>query len=479
MRLTENPEVKPKRLVEYLSHRAGWLLPRGIGVYTLPHRTFQEYLAACHLTSDPEFADTMARLVRIEPNRWREVTLLAAARTKRGALASVWDLTQALCEQEVDSPDATLQDAWDALLAAQALVETAELGPSGKRFEVVKERVRGWLKSILEGRDLPAPERAEAGRVLARLGDPRAGVTSVEAMEFCRVPPGPFWMGQGKEAHLNDGLGFGFWIGRYPVSNAQFKNFVEAGGCREPRFWTEAAQDRVWKPSGEVPGRRDDTARSGPRDSGFPYTLESHPVVGITWYEALAFTRWLTEHLHREERLPEGFEVRLPSEPEWEKAARGGVNLPAGHVIGPLSGEVSRGLARNPGPQLQFPWIGGADPERANYAATNVGSTTAVGCFPLGASPYGCQDIAGNVWEWTRSLWGRSWDRPDFGYPYASSDCREDFAAGRDRLRVLRGGAFLDGESHLRCAYRYRSSPDDRNRYFGFRVVVSQSTSGL
>lgn len=67
MRLTENREVKPKCLVEYLNHRVGLLLPHGIGVYTLPHRTFQKYLAACHLSSGPEFADTMARLVRTEP----------------------------------------------------------------------------------------------------------------------------------------------------------------------------------------------------------------------------------------------------------------------------------------------------------------------------------------------------------------------------------------------------------------------------
>ena len=85
----------------------------------------------------------MARLVRTEPNRWREVTLLAAAKAKRGALASVWDLTQALCEQQVDWPDATLQDAWGALLAAQALVETAEVGRTGRRFESQKSGLGG------------------------------------------------------------------------------------------------------------------------------------------------------------------------------------------------------------------------------------------------------------------------------------------------------------------------------------------------
>jgi iron(II)-dependent oxidoreductase len=99
-----------------------------------------------------------------------------------------------------------------------------------------------------------------------------------------------------------------------------------------------------------------------------------------------------------------------------------------------------------------------------------------VGSFPDGASASGCLDMAGNVWEWTRSLWGRCREKPDFGYPYASGDGREDLAAGRHVTRVA-WRRVRHGVRSLRCGYRDWYYPN--LRHVGFGVVVSPSTSGL
>jgi len=440
MRLSQNPDVKPARLVEYLSQRAGLLLPRGVGVYTFPHRTFQEYLAACDLT-DRDYPDLVADLARGDPNRWREVTLLAGAKAARGSAFAIWALVEALCYRESGAVQSSLADVWGAHLAGQALVETADLERVGERDQVKVARVRDWLVHILKRGKLPAVERTAAGNALAQLGDPRFRADAwylpgEPLLGFLEVPAGPFLMGSDKardrDAFSDELLQHtvelpAYYVAHYPVTVAQFRAFVQHSGYQAQGPWE--------------------------RYSG----AESHPVVAVTWYDALEYCTWLTKRLSRWEETPESlatllrdrdWQVRLPTEAEWEKAARG------------TDGRI-------------FPWGDAPDPDRANYSDTGVGTTSAVGCFPGGASPYGVLDASGNVWEWTLSLWGRALFDPEFKYPYDPSDGRENLTAGGEVRRVLRGGSFYYLSSIVRCAYRYWYCPGVRSRLVGFRIVVA------
>ncbi|MBI3942321.1 MAG: SUMF1/EgtB/PvdO family nonheme iron enzyme, partial [Chloroflexi bacterium] len=109
----------------------------------------------------------------------------------------------------------------------------------------------------------------------------------------------------------------------------------------------------------------------------------------------------------------------------------------------------------------------------ANYDETGIRDTSAVGCFPGGASPYGVEEMSGNVWEWTRSLWGKNLDKPDFKYPYDPRDGREDLQAPDDVRRVARGGAYFSYGRYVRCASRNHDYPNFRFFDIGVRVAVS------
>ena len=422
LRMARNPEVNPVRLVEYIRDRAGLLVERGEGVYTFPHRTFQEYLAACHLTNYG-FPDQLAELFKRDPQRWRESVLLAGAKAASGTSSAAWNLAEALCFRSVPDnlgSEFPRAEGWGALLAAQTLLENQkeQLAQVSERNAPKLALIRDWLQVIVNRGWLPPQDRALAGQALAVLGDSR------DFDELITVPGGSFLMGEERSGDAKPPHRVtlpAFQIGKFPVTNAQYRCFINA-------------TDRVWQ-----------------TDQGLQPEQATCPAVNITWREALAYCEWLTSTWSAEGKLAANQIVRLPTEAEWEKAACG----PDGRT---------------------YPWGKEWDMLRCNTSESGPSEPTPVGIYPTGASPFGCLDMAGNVWEWTSSLWG-VWTRGEikleYGYPYDPNDGRENIWADDNTLRVLRGGSYTLNRSFARCAFRFRDYPYYWSGYYGFRIVVA------
>ncbi len=269
--------------------------------------------------------------------------------------------------------------------------------------------------------------RLPDNQLLAQLTGDAAPVIETKYFEpeTIYIPAGPFWMGSQAgegvptyetsqhEVTLRDH----YRIGKYPVTNEQYAEFL-----RQTRRLV--APEAGWE--GQTP----------------PADKLNHPVAGVTWYDALAYCQWLSEQTGRQ--------YSLPSEAQWEKAARG------------TDGRIHS-------------WGDEWDASRCNHGSDQ---TTPVDAYPRGASPYGCYDMVGNVREWTSTLWGeklRELD-PKFYYPWDNDHRhREDLTASRHILRVYRGGGAADKVEQLRCSARNAYFPDKpgppRKRH-GFRVVL-------
>ncbi len=435
------------QVCDILRLRTGILQERRPEIYTFPHLSFQSYLAGAHLSKQKNFIQLVQELI-LENAHWQDVILFAISRMVyvMGDLDRPLVLVNELCPvqttiRELDENLSRVRLAGAILveMGASSYRENRRLGQDS--FTHTQQLVTGLFNKV----ELAPQERDSFGKLLADLGDPRFNpgfyyLPAEPQLGLVEIPAGEFLMGSDlavdvlaypRECPQHTLYLPRYYISKYAVTIAQFEAFLNATGYR-PRY---------------------PHLQSGPAN---------HPVVNLTWHDALAYCSWLNSKLLESESTPallkklileDGYTITLPSEAEWEKAARG------------VDGRI-------------FPWGNQFMSNRGNFAGTNIEKTCAVGSFPDGASPYGLLDMSGNCWEWTRSLWGDAWDSPSLGYPYDPGDGREDLAAPDQSLRVMRGsGAYQYQEKFLRCAYKSRFCANDTElNYsgFGLRIVLAR-----
>lgn len=454
----EDDNALANEFLDYIDHRAGLLVGRGgqqtagsrkPPTYSFPHRTFQEYLAGCHMNRGREYIRTYLEHVK-EGDYWRVAALLGAEELfyNNDNENAVLDLAYALCPVAEPTDDASWRSVvWAAQMAAlleRTAIESDEKPDGGVLFLT---RLLDRLVQLPHTPFLSPTERAEAGLALSKLGDPRFNpddwhLPNEAHLGFVDIAAGPFIMSSdGKvdryatdreqpqhELHLER-----FLISRYQVTVAQWRAF-----CETTEYTPEYG--------------------SSLRDP------DNNPVRYVSWSEAMAYCAWLTEQLRAWAHTPEPlatllrrgdekgqrWQITLPSESQWERAARG------------TDGRI-------------YPWGNEFDASRCNVGETRIRRPVAVGFFPSGASPDGCLDMAGNLFDWTRTKWQNK-EGKVYGYPYKFQDGREDLE-DTGAARVVRGGSFGPyGVLLARCAFRFDYL--DLRLDVGFRLCASPSPLG-
>ena len=264
------------------------------------------------------------------------------------------------------------------------------------------------LIAVIENPSIPVKDRVVAGDRLAEIGDPRLGVgllpDGLPDIVWCEIPESEFVYQNDQKLTLP-----AFRISKYPVTYRQFQAFVDApDGYCQVKWWAGLHADGLTQQQG------------GPGSQRFPH--DNHPREKVSWHEAMAFCVWLTSKL--------SITVTLPSEQQWEKAARG------------TDGRV-------------YPYGNTFDASKSNTWEAGIRSTSSVGIFTNGASPFGVMDLSGNVWEWTLT-------------EYISANDTNFRSSGR---RILRGGSWDLNQRSARAACRNSDLSDGRRSGVGFRLA--------
>ncbi len=353
--------------------------------------------------------DPTAQQQTVEALVQQRLQQMAATQTVEAAVYQALTATAAI--------EATLQTEFNQALAATAAIE-ATLQTEFDQALAATAAIEATVNAQIAGA-LAATRQVEvlAGAPVTTNADWTPVVQEVGGVPMVQVPAGCFMMGNSDEAH-EQCFEQAFWIGQTEVTNAQYAAFIDAGGYTNAAYWTDAGWS--WRQSAGA------TQPDCWTDSAF--NLPDQPVVCVTWYEAVAYSAWLS--------ATSGQAFRLPTEAEWEYAARG----PEG---------------------LEYPWGNEWNADNAVTLETSGWQSAAVGSRPAGASWVGALDMSGNVFEWLSSQY-----QP---YPYSATDGREDVQQ-TDSERVIRGGSWGSDQDDARASFRGYIDPYSRDYFFGFRV---------
>lgn len=386
------------------------------------HLTFQEYLAARAVSGLAEAAQQKLLLSdgKLYRPEWREVMLLLAGilLVKQGP-EKVDGLFQAVLER-VDAKASLADKARCAGLLGAMLGDLRPLAyqPPAARYEAV-------LRSVLDVFDagksgaIDLLVRLEAAEALGQAGDPRlreenwvtipAGTFLMGAQNWDRAQPNYDAEAMPDESPVHEVRLGAYQMGRYPVTVEEYRRFMEDDGYQNEQWWKDGGFGHQSQPVGWE-GQ---------------LLHPNWPVSGVTWYEAAAWCAWAGG--------------RLPTEAEWERAARGGESR-------------------------KYPW--GNEPpdrERTNCEETNIHRPTPVGLLPRGMTPEGLHDMAGNVLEWVADWYAQEY--------YTKSAPEIPQGPDEGKYRVLRGGSWIHGSEYLRSADRYWFAPEDRYDFIGLRCA--------
>lgn len=409
--------------VRFIQERTSLLQEREQGKYGFAHLALQEYLAAVAVVSRDDYVPLV--MEHLGDSWWREVIKLVVAKSGRLRVAQ-------LLETILDAPSEP-EPIYNLILVADCLIDAGV----AQIPDNLRSKVQRRLQHALNNEDIDLNDRAMAGDLLGKIGDPRFMGLCLRS-DFIRIPTGPFIMGSqpaypfalGDELPQSEVDMPAFYIMTYPVTNAQYQRFL-ADMPDYPAPWSEMFPEWSW----DLQRRMYSSDRA------------NHPVVLVSWHDANAYCAWLTRSLLQDQTLPyelraslnNGWVVRLPTETEWEKAARG----PNGY---------------------EWPWGHEFLRSRANTREEGFARTTAAGIFPGGASFYGVMDMAGNVFEWTSNV--------------ILSSLRPSENVTSSGIYVLRGGAWSHDRQYAHCACRYMASSDNRVPYVGFRTVIAPLLTG-
>jgi len=449
---------RAREFLDSVRRYSNLLLERGQGRYGFIHLTFEEALAARGLVRLGELnVDNSLAIIRahLTDPAWRETILLAVGvwGLVREEPRKAGEVARAILKTECAGADAGK----NILLAGACLEDVGELGLG----RAAAQEITDALLTAYHNRALPPTAQRDAGFILGRIG-----WTPRDLDAFIPIPAGEFLYGDAKRKIR---IAQPFLIAKYPVTNRQYRQFVEAKGYDRREFWSD--EGWAWRTGtydSKAPDWLKDWLKARPpekRNEPFWWHAQKWnnplaPVVGVCWFEAEAYCNWRTEEFKvqssglpvwRNNQLetlnlePAAVRLRLPTEEEWERAAR--------HTDG-----------------REYPWGNRFDRWRLNSAefwgdrddldwskwlhgkGYEQASTTVVGQFPEGNSQAGVSDLSGNVWEWTASWY-------------------EDEKVNR----VVRGGSWYDNRLAARCGFRGRLVPVYFYDTLGFRLCSPSS----